>query len=249
MSSKSKIWYSYNGGKSQDDHISFYENDQFDWVETLQSKFPEIQSEIENYLLLNEEKIKPYFNESLVTHKTKWKTSAFQFWNWKVKKNAQQCPKTIAAFSEIPGLVSLSMSILESGLTIKPHRGDTNAIIRGHFPISIPGGLPDCGMMVNELEREWKEGVPLLFNDAAKHSAWNLTSQRRYVLIFDVIRPEYENRKYLVSANVLTGLLFQAVFQSVGFLKKVPKLLIAPFFLLTIGLVWSILQVRRITRL
>lgn len=226
MKKPAKIWFSFKGGVSEEDHISFYDVNDFEWTSKLESNGTLISEEISQYLIVNEERIKPYFNKSLVTAKSKWRTSAFFFWKWPVKKNMKQCPKTMTILKEIPGILSASISILESGTTIKPHRGDTNAIVRAHFPIKVPDTLPDCGFKVNNETRPWEERKLLLFNDAALHTAWNVSSKRRYVLLFDVIRPEYFHKKYTVSSLVLASLLMQSFIQNIPFLKYVPRIIL-----------------------
>jgi len=226
MKNQPKIWYSFMGGRSEEDHVSFYNPNDFDWVPELEKNWQIIADEIGSYLETNEEKIKPYFNKSLVTEKSRWRTSGFFFWIWKVKKNMRQCPKTMSILKKIPGILSASISILESDTTIKPHHGDTNAIVRSHFALKVPEKLPSCGFKVNDEERSWEEGKLLLFNDAAQHTAWNHSKQRRYVLLFDVIRPEFANKKYRVSSMVLAGLMMQAIIQKLSFLKRFPKIIL-----------------------
>ena len=203
MGKKSKIWYSFQGGYSDDDHIGFYDNAIFPWVDILESNYLTIKNEVQEYITKNEEEIKPYFNKNLVTKEKSWKTFAFFFWNWKVNKNIEQCPETYKVLKNIPNIVSASISILEPGVQIKHHRGDTNAIVRSHLALVSPIGLPDCGFEVNEQKIGWEEGKVFIFNDAAKHTAWNHSDKRRYVLLIDVMRPEFVNKKYTVCGMVL----------------------------------------------
>ena len=223
MKDKPKIWYSFLQGVSEDDHIGFYENHNFEWVPALEENTPVIAHEIETFLLENEAQIKPYFNTSLVTQKKRWKISTFFVWTWLVPKNMQKCPETMKLLNKIPGIISASISIMEANVAIKPHRGDTNAIIRCHLPLKVPATLPECGFKVKYDERSWEYGKLLLFNDSARHEAWNFSNQRRYVLLFDVIRPEFESKKYWVSSTVLAGLVAQAITGKMPLLKKVPQ--------------------------
>jgi len=244
MQEKPKIWYSILGGRSQEDHISFYEPAQFTWAKQLEKNWEIIAEEIAAYLVHNEEKIKPYFNTSIVTAKSRWRTSAFFFWTWRVKKNIQQCPKTIELLEQIPGILSAMISILETDTEIKPHRGDTNAIIRVHLPLKAPVSLPKCGFKVNDEERSWEEGKLLFFNDAARHTAWNYSEKRRYVLIFDIIRPEFSSKKYRISSIVLAGLLRQAILQKVSFLKRSPKIFLTMLLYTIAGILNPILRLQ-----
>lgn len=244
MTKKPKTWYSFKGKKLEENGLGFYESKSFEWSTFLESNWQIIDREIAEYLERNEAEIKPYFNNSLVTKKNSWKTSAFFFWNWKIRKNMKQCPETMAIMRQIPGITSVSISILEPGVTIKPHHGDTNAIIRGHLGLKIPEGLPGCGFQVNEEKRAWTEGGLLLFNDSAKHSAWNHTNKRRYVLLFDVIRPEFLSKKYRISSLILSSLLMQATVQKLPFLKKLPVIFLGVMLYINAFWINVILRVR-----
>lgn len=235
MKKTSKIWYSFLQGVSEDDHIGFYENNNFPWTSCLEKHTEIISNEIERYLKENETRIKPYFNNALVTQKKRWKISTFFIWTWLEPSNMKKCPETMKLLYKIPGIISASISILEANVAIKAHRGDTNAIIRCHLPLKVPGQLPECGFKVKYDERSWEVGKLLLFNDSARHEAWNFTNERRYVLLFDVMRPEFKNKKYRVSATVLAGLVMQALMEKIPFLKKAPILLLE-FFIYPISI-------------
>ncbi|MEQ9315554.1 MAG: aspartyl/asparaginyl beta-hydroxylase domain-containing protein, partial [Henriciella sp.] len=43
--------------------------------------------------------------------------------------------------------------------------------------------------------REWKPGEIFLFDDTIEHEAWNKSDQPRYVLIWEVWRPELTQRQ------------------------------------------------------
>lgn len=222
MESKSEIWYSFKGGKSQDDNLGFYNNSDFQWVQTLEENCIVIKAEIKKYIQEHEKDIKPYFNKNLVTKDKSWKTFAFSLWCWKRKKNMKFCPNTMEILNTIPNVVSACVSILEPDVQIKKHRGDTNAIVRAHLALEAPIQLPDCGFQVNDEQRSWKEGEVLVFNDAAIHTAWNHSDKRRYILLIDVMRPEFTGEKYKVCSMVLGGLVVQSIFQKLSFLKRLP---------------------------
>ena len=165
---------------------------------------------------------------------------------WQVNKNIKQCPETNKILKTIPNIISASVSILEPGVTIKPHRGDTNAIIRCHLPLIVPAGLPECGFEVVGEKRAWEVGKVIAFNDSAKHSAWNHSDKRRYVLLFDVMRPECVNKKYAVCSMVLGGLVMQSISQKIPFLKYMPKFLKAASLFFYVGIINIILRVKSI---
>lgn len=205
------IWYSFQGGKPGGDEKGFYEESDFSWTETIKAELPQIKEEIINLVKKERENLPLYFNRSLTEKGTRWKTFSFAFWNLQFRKNQKRCPYTVSILKKIPGIVSCSISVLEPGSRIKPHRGDTNAIIRCHVPITIPGSLPESGFKVAGETREWKDGHLLLFNDSAEHEAWNLSSSERIILILDMIRPEFISHTRTICSNVLGGLALQYI--------------------------------------
>jgi len=209
MARKDQIWYSFLGKRPEENQIGFYNTNKFAWVKTIESSASEIKEEIIRYVDEDSKRMIPYFNKDLVSKTSVWKTSAFRFWNWNFKKNQKSCPKTMQVLEQIPNLISASVSILEPNSEIHPHRGDTNAIMRGHLPILVPEEKTSLGFKVGDDQVVWEEGKLLLFNDAAYHNAWNLSSSQRIVLIIDVIRPEFVSRKYNICSNVLGSLIFQ----------------------------------------
>ena len=94
-----------------------------------------------------------------------------------------QCPHRMAGKC---GLGSVYFSKLEPNTKVKEHCGPTNLRWRCHLPLIVPGsgnsrssgkshlrvGLPD----VNEECVEWKEGVPILFDDSFLHSALHVVN-------------------------------------------------------------------------
>jgi hypothetical protein len=73
----------------------------------------------------------------------------------------------------------------------------------------VPAPLPVCGFEVGGIQKDWIEGKPLLFSDAQPHKAWNKSKEKRYVLMFDIIKPEYLNQKNDICANALSLIALQ----------------------------------------
>lgn len=216
-----KLWYSFFGGEYTE-NCTYYDKSKFEWVQLLESNWPVIKTELENFLAGNQQRLVPYFNEEMVSARKSWKALSFMFWTLRFKENSDQCPQTMALLQKIPHLVSASISLLEPHTQIKPHRGDTNGIIRCHLGLVIPAALPHCGFQVGDEQRSWEEGKLLLFNDAARHLAWNNTDQRRLILLLDVIRPEFANKRGHICRTVLAALAWQYLAQKIGLLKRSP---------------------------
>ena len=136
--------------------------------------------------------------------------------------------ETAHALQQIDGLVSASFSLLKAGTSIHPHYGDTNAIIRSHFGVDVPAGLPQVGFRVNGEERAWRNGEFLFFCDGYVHSAWNHSEKDRIVMIIDVLRPEFAARRRFICATVLASLTLQMM---VSRARPLWGILLFPFFL------------------
>lgn len=203
------IWYSFRGKPYKGNAPVWFEVSEFKWAQQLEDDYPKYKQAIDRYLAEKGLSFQPYFNEGLVSRFKSWQISVFYFWRLRSHNNLKRIPELDALFHSIPGFLSASISLLEGDSEIKEHAGDTNAIIRCHLGLQIPGSLPECGFEVAGEQRSWEEGKLLLFCDAQKHRAFNHTKENRYVLLIDVLRPEYLSRKGNVNANVLSSLWLQ----------------------------------------
>ena len=217
---KPQLWFSYTLLPYNLKEESFYEANDFEWVKSLEGNFDLIKTEVLDFV--SKDSLSPYFNRDLTNKKNSWKTDGILHWGFFAKKNLPYLKNSWIAVKSIPGLVSFSISLLKPGSIIKPHRGDTNAIIRVHLPIKIPEGIPKCSFTVENETRAWEEGKVILFNDAKLHHAQNLSKESRIVLILDVIRPEFLNQKTSICAQVINALKWQEDTQKKPRIRKLP---------------------------
>ena len=186
---------------------AFYNPGDFEWTKELKSNWQTILEEFQPWINdIDKGELKPYYNDEIQFPPQKWKTIGLMFWGKKNKKNWNLFPKTTKLMSTIPGLVGVSLSLLEAGAEIKPHGGETNGIIRCHLGLKIPESLPNCGFKVLEEQRSWQDGELIMFTDAHQHTAWNKTNENRFILLFDIIKPEFKNRKNEICRSVLAML-------------------------------------------
>lgn len=106
-------------------------------------------------------------------------------------------PKTLKAIDEISKeygeVLVAGFSMLGPGATIYEHDGiddGANETIRVHLGVDVPNG---CYIRVGEPEVDaqymtWKEGECIAFNDAKLHTACNLSSKLRTVLLVDIVK-------------------------------------------------------------
>ena len=216
----SKIWFAEDGGQFNGDEPNYFDTADFPWVAEIEANWKTIHAEL--LALLQEEAgaLSPYANREMTSRPDQWKTFGMMFWMHTMDENCRKCPKTWALLRRIPDICGASFNLLEPHTTIKPHHGDTNAIIRCHLGLEIPALAPKCGFRVGNETRSWQEGKFLMFCDAHVHTAWNNTDHRRYIMVVDIMRPEYVHRRKSVSARVLASIQMAIYYQRHAWLKR-----------------------------
>ncbi|MDF2438185.1 MAG: hypothetical protein K0Q95_2561 [Bacteroidota bacterium] len=207
-----------------DNHLpndTFYDPAEFSWTSLLEKNHDMIAAEVTRFINKNERALRPYFASALMDNPASWKALSFYFWGKRMDENAcLECPDTLGILSQIPNIVSASISILEPHSEIKGHFGDTDAIYRCHLGLVIPASLPECGFRVGYEDRPWQTGKLLIFNDANYHRAWNKSGERRIILLFDVIKPEYASEKKIICAKIHGNIMWQKISEFTGLYKN-----------------------------
>lgn len=214
-----KLWFSEDGGDFPGNEPFYYDTADYPWVKHIESNFTVIRDELMS-LLKEEEILTPYANAAMTSRPGQWKTFGIMFWLNPLKDNCRKCPKTWALLKDIPNISSASFNLLEPHTTIKPHNGDTNAIIRCHMGIEVPAAAPKCAFRVGDDIRSWEEGKFLMFCDAHEHTAWNNSDRKRYILVVDVMRPQLSTRKRYTASRVLASISLAIGYQRSAFMKK-----------------------------
>jgi aspartyl/asparaginyl beta-hydroxylase (cupin superfamily) len=104
------------------------------------------------------------------------------------EENAALCPRTIAVLKKIPNLFQASFSILDPGKSIPEHEGPYCGYLRYHLGIEVPTDNPPS-IRIRDHTHTWKDGESILFDDSWNHEVINNCTERRVVLIVDVLRP------------------------------------------------------------
>lgn len=180
--------------------LYFYENELFDWIPALQSKWKEIRAEL---IDVNERfKKNPgdsnWFNTypPLTAHEKMgtyaWRTKTLMLMGINHRKNQSECPVTMEALKVIPGLTLANFSLMEPGTHILPHVGYTRMVLRSHLGLIVPDEYEKLGIRVGDQTRHWKEGEVMVFDDSFEHEAWNRSEGVRAVLLFDFANPAWE---------------------------------------------------------
>ncbi len=118
-----------------------------------------------------------------------------------VRRHADRCPKTIAAFAALPMPMiggrspNLMFSILAGRTHIPPHVGVTNVRLVVHIPLIVPA---ECSLTVGGERREWILGEAIVFDDTIEHEALNDSDDTRVVLIGDLWHPDLSANERIV---------------------------------------------------
>lgn len=222
MKQKLQLWFNDLDplAKYQGDEPSFINVEKMEEVQAILAGLDICYAELKNYLSHFE--MDPYFNTSLVNKDKDWQTIGLRAWALPLLKKQAHFPETMKILKQYPGMLTFSFNKLEPNSTIKPHCGDCNATYRIHIGLEIPSGLPDCGFRVREEKREWQKGKAFGFFDAFEHTAWNHTNQPRYIILMDLIRPEFKSYRRYICFRVLASLLLQKIVYLFPFLLKSP---------------------------
>ncbi len=244
--SKPIPWFNEFGGRYSGDRPAFYDPATLPWVKILEDNWVIIRDEMFALKDSRPQRLQPYFiNKSMSFPPKSWQTMGLYFWTFTMHRNCRSCPQTVNILKSIPNLVSCSLSLLEPNSNINPHQGDTDAVIRCHLGLSIPGTLPDCGLQVDMEKHSWQEGKVLPFCDARSHTAWNHTKGKRYVLILDVMRPEFSRQKDSVCAKVLASSILQMLYQRYSGLGQRSGYLKSIIYSLSYGIIRMALPIQR----
>ena len=162
----------------------FQENSKFPFIHTLEASWVPIRQELD---VLSLEKFKPWYEKDLYTNL--WLVYGLYAMGNKLKENCESCPETVKILEQVPDLMTAGFSALLPGTHIKPHTGFTKMVLRCHLGLAVPE--PEkCVLKVNGVERSWREGKCLIFDDTQMHEAWNNGEKPRVVLLLD-----FKNKK------------------------------------------------------
>ncbi len=189
----------------------FFDKTEFPWAADLEKNFPELMQCLAPVFESNFQGLAVNPEVHIQFPPKLWKGFVFYVNGIKFKKNLKKFPFLAQKLADIPHLITASISVLEPGASLLPHNGSTNAVMRVHLPLKVPGKFPECGMSIEGHEVSWREGEIFMFCDMKMHHVQNHTPYRRYILLMDVMRPEFIHLKKMVCvhtiARIITNLL------------------------------------------
>lgn len=165
----------------------FFEPHEFSWIAGFEAAYPEILAEyrrISQQQLPNYQDIEEVNNQ--INTDDRWKTYFLHYYGYRLDRAERECPRTVAALKQIPGLQFAMFSILAPGKHIPAHKGPYAGVLRYHLGIDVP---PGCVIRIDRERRSWSNGSSLVFDDSFEHEVWNNSQQARCVLFVDFERP------------------------------------------------------------
>jgi aspartyl/asparaginyl beta-hydroxylase (cupin superfamily) len=229
MSSLNQLWFSLytNEDYKGQEPLFFDDIDQISGIQQLKENTEVIYNELLTFLCQQE--MEPQFNITMVEKPKTWKVRSLRVWGVEMYQYQKHFPQTMKLLSQIDNVINIGFNLLEPHATIKPHQGDTNAIIRCHLGLEVPNEKEKCYLCVGNEKRFWEKGKVLAFTDAYTHYAKNETHQRRIILLFDIIKPEYVNKTNLICATVLSSFYLQQIGNIFPSLYNLPRRYFKPF--------------------
>jgi aspartyl/asparaginyl beta-hydroxylase (cupin superfamily) len=178
--------------------IQFHERAAFPWLDAVEAAFADIRDELEGVIgpafspYLTQSSDRPKSAQMGLVDNPDW-GAFFLYKDGAEQPGAAQCPRTLSALKDAPltripaRTPSILFSKLAAGAHIPAHTGMLNTRLIVHLPLIVPEG---CVFRVGNDVREWREGEAWVFDDTIEHEAWNRSGRDRYILLFDVWRPE-----------------------------------------------------------
>jgi aspartate beta-hydroxylase len=124
----------------------------------------------------------------------RWEQVTFYEAGHRFDEACARFPVTAAVLDGIPetaqaGVGVASLSWLYPGTRIKPHCGGSNARLRVHLGLNVPGGAQ---IRVGPEVVTWEERKCIVFDDSFEHEVWHNGDRPRVVLLLDVSHPDLD---------------------------------------------------------
>jgi aspartyl/asparaginyl beta-hydroxylase (cupin superfamily) len=204
----------------------FYDSSQVEAVKIIEENWHIIYDEFSDLMADQKEIVLNIPYPPGISRPNAWKITYFFNFMWQYHSNCNRYPKTYALLKSIPSLTFAAVTALAPKASVLPHIGETNVTMRGHLGLKIPAPYPEMGLRVGNEEKGWEQGKVILFSDCHWHTAWNDSDEERFVLVFDIIRPEFIKQKLWMSARGLSAISIKMANEKWGMFKPFPNVLV-----------------------
>ena len=117
-----------------------------------------------------------------------WGRFYFHWYGRYLPSADERCPKTCALLRQVPSVKAAMFTSLPPGAHLPMHRDPFAGSLRYHLGLITPNS-DDCRIFVDGIEKSWRDGEDLMFDETYIHTAENRTDQPRVILFCDVERP------------------------------------------------------------
>lgn len=216
------IWYFRSLRLYSGKYPAYYDVSDLPGTKILAENFEAIRDEILDFYARRSEQMNP--NRIPYNYEDPgWRTHTLYAFGFRHYQKCADLPILDSVVRQIPGVVTVTVSVLRPHTRIHTHVGSSSAVIRTHLGISIPADYPDVGIRVRGHGRGWKEGEMFGIEMAHRHLAWNNTDQPRIALTVDTMKDEHADREMDVCGRCLALLAMQTITTKVPITKKLPR--------------------------
>lgn len=222
---------------------TFFDNSNMELRRVLEDNYLDIKEEVLDFYFRKSDKFLPQY----VPYKyqnDKWIVFTFYGFMLRYQTHLDMFPRLSKVLTQIPDLVTAQIVVLEPHTRVTAHFAGSNALIRSHLGIKIPGKYPELGFRMKQEERCWEEGKVLSFCESHRHYVWNYTDEPRIILLIDTVHPDYKDKKKYASCGVLSMLALKMVVHKFPFTRRMPDWLTVFFHKLFIGVFWIVLSIQ-----
>jgi len=198
----------------------FYSRAECPWLDEVERHWTAIRAEFEAHVARHR-LTESFVPDDVAIHG--WRSVNFVTYLHWYRENCAHFPRTLALLRSIPHLTSAFINLLDPHSGLPPHNGDTNTTYRCHLGLIVPGDVDVCGLEVGGQRRGWREGEAFAFNEAYRHHVWNDTEGNRAVMVFDVLKPEYRDRKVAICGDVLGAIALTMLETRLPPLRRLPS--------------------------
>ncbi|MCO5233273.1 MAG: aspartyl/asparaginyl beta-hydroxylase domain-containing protein [Chitinophagales bacterium] len=219
--SKSKLWFSDYDNEYHQKYHGILRSDQVSFIQDLELLYPKIKDEVAILWMNKQSQLYGSFDQfdQLQYPPKSWKKLVIKVWDVWSHKTRNFFPNLTSFIDKHPDILSCYITKTAPLSVIKQHYGETNATYRIHLGLNVPiAEKNECSIKVSGEVEDWKNGKSFAFIDAEPHEVWNKTNQERYVLIIDVLRPEFIKKRKFICARIISTQFFFSIFSR--FLKK-----------------------------
>jgi len=210
-----KLWFYDYKNKYNGNEPPFFDSSTIPEAKSIEENYHPIHQELKELWEKNSNETENAYLKDLDIFDDKqfpahsWKKIIFHFGGIKNKEAYKRFPIT-ASLVDSPNIICCFVSKTLANSIIRPHCGEYNAYWRIHLGLSVPSSDKSiCGIIVENQCGGWQNGKALAFLDAYEHHAYNRAQSDRYLLLIDVIRPEYSSRKnFIIVRAVVTKIYF-----------------------------------------